>query len=200
MRSPAPGPRLLGVAVALRQDEIPVRRWSVDDFHRLYELGVVTDDDRVELLEGLIVEMAPITDEHQDAVDVLNRHITRATEHLVRVQGPLTFPEERSRPQPDLSVFPLDAPRPVHASQALLVVEVAVTSHVVDRKVKAPLYARAGIPEYWLVDVPAACVEVRRRPEGDEYADLAVLRGGDALVPAAFEVPPLEVARLLARP
>jgi Uma2 family endonuclease len=184
------------VAVAVPH-EIPLWRWSVEDYHRLGEHGFLTEDDRVELLNGALVAMTPISPAHQNAVDLLTEHFVGKGDWRVRVQGPLTFAGEDSEPQPDLALITRSRPRFAHPSTALLVVEVAVTSHAVDRGVKAPLYARAGIPEYWLVDLAAKAVEVHQQPGEGEYHELTIVRPGDELRPSAVEAPPLDVARLL---
>jgi Uma2 family endonuclease len=134
------------------------RRFTVEQYHRMAEAGIFADGDRVELIEGEIIEMIPIGSRHAAWVDRLNDLLTSAIERraIVRVQSPIWL-GSHSEPQPDLAVlrrradFYLDAhPQPgdVH-----LVIEVADTSADFDRTVKIPLYGRMGIPEAWLVDI-----------------------------------------------
>jgi len=141
----------------------------------------------VELLEGEIVEMAPIGSRHAACVARLTALFSRAQERgIVWVQNPIRL-GERSEPQPELTFL---KPRPdfyaqVHPGPAdvLLVVEVAETSTDVDREVKIPLYARAGIPEAWLMDLPGECIEVYRNPSPQGYQDLQRVQHGQRLSP-----------------
>ena len=182
--------------------ESPPRTWplALAQWHAMLEAGILGEDDRVELIEGELIEMAPPLPQHQSPINVLNRHFGRHApdEWFVQIQGPLTLPGEGSEPQPDVALIRFDAPRPAHPSEALLVVEVAASSLAYDRGRKARLYARAGLPELWVVDVPARRVEVRTRPQDGEYRELHTASGDDELVPALVEVPPLRVRDLFA--
>lgn len=182
---------------------VPVHPLSVEDYHRMIDAGVFTDADRVELLEGVLVEMSPISPEHARAVRRLTKHFAGAMAAgvaEVSVQSPITRPGDRSEPQPDLLVIASE-PLEGHPETALLAVEVAVTSHAVDRLQKARIYARAQIPEYWLVDVPGETVEVRTEPTADGYVRTRIARAGDAIEAVAVgATPPLDVAALFAAP
>jgi Uma2 family endonuclease len=151
--------------------------------------GILAQDDRVELIDGEIVEMSPIGDPHAAAVDNLaHLLISRLGERaLVRVQGPVRVPP-RSMPQPDLTVLRRRSYKREGATTAdvPLVTEVADTSLQYDRTVKLRLYARAGIPEYWIADVNTDTVEVYRSPDGERYADRQVLARGESVAPLAF--------------
>lgn len=179
-------------AVAWR---IPLAR-----YHELIDGGLLDEGDRVELIEGVLVAMSPKGPEHDDAIEWLTeRFVTElAGRASVRVQSALTFPELDSEPEPDLVVVARDAPRPRHPSAALLVIEVAVSSLSYDRRVKAPLYARAGIPEYWVVDLGGEAVERFRSPAaGGGYADTQRLTAGATLVPEALGAPAVDIGELL---
>ncbi len=182
---------------------VPVHPLSVEDYHRMIDAGVFADADRVELLEGVLVEMSPISPEHAQAVRRLTKHFAGAMAAGVvdvSVQSPITRPGDRSEPQPDLLVIASE-PLEGHPETALLAVEVAVTSHAVDRLQKARIYARAQIPEYWLVDVPGQTVEVRTEPTADGYVQTRIARAGDAIETVAVgATPPLDVAALFAAP
>lgn len=167
--------------------------FTVDAYHRLAEVGILGEDDRVELLDGQIVEMTPIGPDHAAGVDSLTRLLVRAVGDaaIVRVQNPIVL-NERSEPQPDLALL---RPKPAHYHDAhpepndiLLVVEVADTSLAFDRKVKLPHYAAAGIPEAWLVDLEHDAIEVHREPTPLGYRDVQTLGRGElvraALVPS----------------
>lgn len=142
-------------------------RFSVDAYHRMIDAGILGEDDRVELLEGVIVAMSPQSVAHARIITRLTRmlvlHMGEAFE--VRPQLPLTL-DERSEPEPDIAVVPAGVQPPgEHPHHALLVVEVAGASLARDRDVKARLYARAAIAEYWLVDVERERVVVYRDPD-----------------------------------
>lgn len=175
------------------EEEILVRRrrFTVDEYHRMGEAGVLHEDDRVELIDGEVISMPPIGDDHSSVVDRLNEQLVtgltpRAT---IRVQNPVKI-DRHSEPQPDLLLLrPRDdfygsaTPGP---DDVLLAIEVGDSSVRFDREVKAPLYARTGIAELWLVDLGARDVRVCRRPGERGYAEVVVRRGDDAWSPAAL--------------
>ena len=161
-------------------------RFTVDQYHRMGEAGVFHEDDRVELIDGQIVEMTPIGAPHAACVDRLTRAFSRRVGDLaiVRVQSPVVL-GPRAEPQPDLALLrpPIERYARAHPEPAdvLLVVEVADTSPEYDRSVKIPLYARAGIPEAWLVDLVAERIEVHRNPRDGAYTDRQVVARGATL-------------------
>ena len=177
--------------------QVSKRLFTVDEYHRMAEAGILGEDDRVELIEGEIVEMTPIGSRHAAVVDRLNRLFSRrAGEHvIVRVQNPIRL-GERSEPQPDVTLlrFREDFYASSHPGpeDVLLVVEVAETSAEYDRRVKVPLYARFGIPEAWLVDLEGEAVEVYRDPSPEGYRRAEILRRGSRLSPSSF--PDLELS------
>jgi hypothetical protein len=165
------------------------RRFSIEEYEKMAATGILAQDDRVELIEGEIIEMSPIGDPHAAAVDNLaHLLISRLGERArVRVQGPVRVPP-RSIPQPDLALL---RPRSYKREAATttdvpLVIEVADTSLQFDRTVKLRLYARAGIPEYWIADVNTDTVEVYRSPSGEGYTNRQVLAHGESVAPLAF--------------
>ena len=167
------------------------RRFTVDEYHRMAETGILGPQDRVELIEGEIVEMSPIGEKHAVAVDSLNavfvvKTVGRAT---VRVQGPIRL-NRRSEPQPDLSILHPDKERysTGHPGPAdvFLVIEVSDTTLEFDRETKIPAYARAGIRESWLVNLVAGYVEVFRRPGPNGYGDVQIIGRGKTVSPEAF--------------
>jgi len=167
------------------------RRFTVEDYHRMGEAGILSEDDRVELIEGEIVEMTPVGSRHAGCVNRLVRlfHRTVGDRALVSVQNPVRL-GQHSEPQPDVALlkpradfYAASHPGP---GEVLLLVEVVESSAHYDREVKVPLYARAGIQEVWLVDLTKGCVEVHRNPAGASYAEVLRLRRGDRLAPAAF--------------
>jgi Uma2 family endonuclease len=170
------------------------RAFTVDEYTRMAEAGILGEDDRVELLEGEIVEMTPIGNPHGACVDRLARLLQRRVgdRAIVRVQGSVRL-SERSMPQPDIALLrPRDdfyATRAPGPADLLLLVEVADTSLETDRGVKVPLYARTGVPEAWLVDLTGEVVEVYRGPGPAGYGRVERLgRGGRVAVGALADV------------
>ena len=173
------------------------RRFTVHENHQMGQAGILGEDDRLELLEGEIVEMAPIGSRHQAIVDRLNRLFSNRVGDaaVVRVQGPVRLGED-SEPQPDLLLL---APRADFYASAhpgpedvLLLVEVSDTSTEYDREVKLPLYARYGIAEVWLVGLEAGAIEVYRVPTAQGYREVSQAGRDQRISPVAF--PQLELA------
>jgi Uma2 family endonuclease len=195
---PAAAPRS-----APRPPEGAVRlyRWTRKAYERAVEAGVFPLDLRAELLDGQIVEkMSPQGSRHTTAL----RLVTRALEVAfgdgvdVRAQAPLSA-GARSQPEPDVAVVPGSVRdyRDAHPEEALLVVEVADTTLRTDRGRKARIYAQAGFPEYWIVNLPGACLEVHRDPAGDAYRTKTTLAAGDTVAPLARPGAAIPVADLL---
>jgi Uma2 family endonuclease len=152
-------------------------RLTVEQYHRMAETGVLARDARVELIEGVIVEMAPIGSRHAATVNKLNRALIAAVgaRAIVSVQNPIRL-GDRSEPQPDLALlrpredFYADAP-PTSADR-LLIIEVSQATAAYDRQIKVPLYAQHGVPEVWIVDLDFSLVRFYRTPQADRYADI----------------------------
>ncbi len=167
------------------------RRFTVHEYHRMGQVGILGEDDRLELLEGEIVEMAPIGSRHQAAVDRLTRLFSNrvADAAMVRVQGPVRLAED-SEPQPDLMLLRsrADFYASAHPGPAdvLLLVEVSDTSTEYDREVKVPLYARHAIAEVWLVGLESEVVEVYRGPAAQGYQKVSQSVRGQSLSPEFF--------------
>ncbi|MBI4754201.1 MAG: Uma2 family endonuclease [Betaproteobacteria bacterium] len=179
-------------------------RLTVSDFRRMAEAGVLGEDDRVELIEGELFDMAPIGSRHASIVDFLAERFTLGAggRVLVRVQGPLEV-SPNNEPAPDLLLL---KPRPdryrdalPQASDALLVVEVADSSLARDRDVKIPLYARHAIPEAWLVDVQSRCLTVFRDPRPAGYRRAMEFASG-TVAPQCLPDVSIDVADLLGGP
>ncbi len=161
---------------------------TASEFDQMCEAGIFRQDDRLELIEGEIIEMSPIGKRHATAVRRLNNLLTRRLgedEALVDAQNPVVL-GDLSEPQPDLALL---RPSPVYyadehpgAGDILLLIEVSDTSLAYDREVKVPTYARHGVPEVWIVDVTGAVVEVYRRPAAGGYARVERLDDPEAVV------------------
>ena len=154
--------------------EIARHSFTVEEFERMGEACIFPPDARLELIEGEIVEMSPIGSSHAacvDALALLFNEIARRR-FIVRVQSPIRL-NDFSEPQPDVALLRWrdDFYRSAHPTPAdvLLVVEVADTTVGTDSEVKVPLYARAGIAEVWLVNIPDGRVEIYSDPSGDSY-------------------------------
>lgn len=166
------------------------RLFTAEEYHRMANAGIFSEDDRVELLEGEIVEMTPIGSRHAACVARLTALFSRVQEKcIVWVQNPIRM-EEHSEPQPDLALlrpqpdfYAQEHPR---AHDVLLVVEVAETSTDYDRAVKIPIYARAGIPEVWLVDNQKRIVEIYLKPSSEGYGEFSRYRPGQRISPKAL--------------
>jgi len=176
------------------------RSWSREAYDRAVATGVLGPDDRVELIEGRLVSVTPQGSRHATAIRLANRALGRAFggDCIVQCQLPLAIAGD-SEPEPDVAVVAgeIGDYRDVHPSTALLVVEVADDSLVQDRTVKQRLYARCSVPEYWIVAIPDARLEVLRDPAADGYRDVTVLQAGDTVAPLARPGSPIPVADLL---
>ena len=153
------------------------RRLTVADYYRMGEAGIFAPGERVELVAGEILDMAPIGPRHTSRVMFLNERfwLAYSEQATVSVHNPLRI-DEMTEVEPDLVLlrrrsdfYGARHPRP---DDAYLVIEVSDASLRYDREVKVPLYARAGIPEVWIVDVRAAELVIHRRPEGGRYLDV----------------------------
>jgi Uma2 family endonuclease len=178
--------------------------FTVEEYYRMAQTGILGEDDRVELINGEIVEMTAIGSRHQACVDRLNALFSRllAGAAVVRVQGPIRL-DDYSEPEPDVAL--LRARRDYYADghpgpgDVLLVVEVADSSAAYDTGPKALLYAVAGIPEVWILDLTLGEVQVCRSPGGNGYGEVGPLRPGAQLVPLAFPELRIDVDDLLVR-
>ena len=150
------------------------RSITVEAYHRMGEVGIIAPDERVELIEGEVVEMAPIGSRHSGLVNRLNHLLVQAVANrgVVSVQNPVRL-SRTSEPQPDFAVlkpraddYQTATPR---SDEVLLLVEIAESSLKYDRELKAPLYAAHAIPELWLIDVTEKVLWRYRDPQQDGY-------------------------------
>ncbi len=166
--------------------QITKRLFTVTEYYQMAQAGILSEDDRVELLEGEIFEMSPISSRHASCVDRLTRLLSeRAGGHaIVRVQNPVRL-SDYSEPQPDVTLLKLrpDFYKAEHpkSQDVLLLIEVCETSAEFDRQVKVPLYAKAGIPEVWLVDLAREQLEVYRLPAAHGYGEVHTLTRGQTV-------------------
>lgn len=156
------------------------RPLTVAEYHRMGEVGILTEDDRVELIEGELVAMSPIGSNHSGTVNAVNHRLVQVLGErgIVAVQNPVQL-DDFSEPQPDFAVL---KPRPDYyrwvtprPDEVLLIIEVADNSLAYDRAIKRVLYARRDIPEFWIVNLAAGEVEVCRKPAGDQYDSVSLV-------------------------
>jgi Uma2 family endonuclease len=192
-----PGDAATITPMAFTLGDRPIRPLTADEVLRMVEAGILGADRRVELLHGVLTEVSPQTPEHVELIVRMTRWLDAASPRfVVRARFPLIVPDRTSLPEPDVAVVELGDYSHAHPEGALLVIEVALSSVAVDTKVKPELYAAAGVPDYWVVDVAAKRLQVFREPEGDRYASEAVLGPDGTLEPVAVEAPPLDLAGL----
>jgi Uma2 family endonuclease len=174
---------------AMTERDLQVRRWKRIEYEHLVEKGIFAPGERIELIDGLLVVAEPQSSLHFTAIRLVERALARAFGEGwdVRAQGPIAL-DDASEPEPDVAVVRGELRDYVHAhpEDPVLVVEVSLTSLDFDRVHKSSLYARAGRPEYWIVNLVDRVVEVRRvpapaasAPYGWDYSAVEILRPGE---------------------
>ncbi len=180
----------------------PHLKFTTEQYHQMGESGILTPCDRVELIEGEIVQMSPMGSRHAGCINRLNQLLSAslASQAIVSVQTPVSL-SDYSEPQPDFAIlkprqdfYVEEHPRP---QDVLVLVEVSDSTIDYDRTEKAPLYARSGIQELWIVDLNALAIEVYRSPSPDGYQDVRVLQKGQSLAFQAFPDAVFTVEQLL---
>lgn len=175
---------------------LPLHRLDVETYNRIVASGAL-EGQHVELLDGTIVDMSPKSPAHISVVSELMRYFAATPRWWMQVQDPIEVRPD-SEPEPDLVLAEQRPPRGQLLRTAALVIEVAVSSQPIDRNVKARLYAHAGIPTYWLIDVPKRAVEVRTKPGEQGYESVKTYRHGETVPCPLDGVPDLDIAALLA--
>ncbi|OKH19740.1 Uma2 family endonuclease [[Limnothrix rosea] IAM M-220] len=174
-------------------------KWSVEDYHRMVAAGIL-EDRRVELLAGDIVAMSPETPIHYNTAKRGTRYLQSLLDGLadVRFNGPITL--ANSEPEPDMAIARLPESnydeRHPETADLFWVVEVAKTSFQKDFTVKAEIYAQAGIPEYWILDLAQQQMVVMREPKGDRYLQIQTVSDGE-IQPLAFPEITISLKKLL---
>jgi Uma2 family endonuclease len=171
--------------------ELTKKRFTVDEYYRMAEAGILKPEDRLELIDGEVIEMSPIGNKHAGRVNraadlFMNVFRGKAT---VAVQNPVRL-DQYNELQPDLVLARLDpdyyASRHPAADDVILVFEVADTSLRRDRDIKLPIYAMLGIPEVWIEDLKYDEILIFRNPIRDQYDTSLTVRRGESLSVAAF--------------
>lgn len=182
--------------------QIARRHFNINEYYRMTDAGILSEGDRVELIDGEVIEMSPIGSRHAACVNRLNKLLNRLVlqDVIVSVQNPIVL-NEYSEPQPDISLL---RPRPDFYEQGhpipadvLLVVEVADSSTQFDREIKLPLYAQAMLPEVWLVNLPDDTIERYSQPANGAYRIAQTLKRGEVLSSTVILSLNLDVAAIL---
>ena len=168
------------------ETEITKKLFTVQEYHRMAMAGILHEDDRLELIDGEVIEMSPIGHRHFVCVTRASALFRGAFENkvLISVQGPLRL-DSRTEVQPDIVLFKprsdFYAAKIPNAADVLLVVEVSDTTLATDQKVKLPKYASAGITEYWIADLQHDLLHVYRHLQGQRYTAILSLRPGESV-------------------
>jgi Uma2 family endonuclease len=178
------------------------RRFTAEEYHKMAEAGILHEDDRVELIEGEIVDMAPIGSRHATCVRELVWLLSKQLGDELRldVQNPLWL-SKYGEPQPDLAVIQARdyagaLPTP---TDVLLLIEVSDTTLRYDREIKLPLYARSGIPEVWIMDLAGEAMERHTSPSGSSYRRMERAQRGETLASEALPTLLLRTDAVLGR-
>jgi Uma2 family endonuclease len=183
-------------------DWILRHRITVDEYYRMAEVGILPPDARVELIEGEIIDMPPIGTGHGGTVMQLNELLRDAARGRaqVLVQSEIRL-SDISEPQPDFALVKprADFYKKKHPGPAdtLLIIEVSESSLRYDLQVKAPLYARHGIPEYWVIDLKGRQVRFFRSPQSGQYADVSSTGTPGVVAPVALPEVQIDLTHVL---
>ena len=180
--------------------ETSLRRFTVEEYYRMTEVGLLSSDERVELVDGILYRMSPEGTRHAVAIDVVAEQLRLPLQsrHHVRSQHPMAVSDD-TEPQPDIAVVEASDPRAYlagHPATALLVVEVAESSLAKDVSLKPRTYARAGVPEYWVLSLVDNTLVVFRDPFESWYRARLTLRRGDRIRLVAVADVEIEVSAL----
>jgi Uma2 family endonuclease len=188
---------------AIMPVEITKRLFDVEEYHRMAQAGILSEDDRVELIDGEILAMTPIGSRHNAAVDRTNRTLVMAVgaQAIVRVQGSVRL-GRFNEPQPDIVLLrpraDFYASRLPGPSDIFLIIEIAESSLDYDREVKTRIYAQAAVQEYWLVDLGDRSVSRYAEPREGAYRQRRQVRPGESIASAALPHCAIPLEALLA--
>ena len=155
--------------------------FTVEQYYKMAEVGILRPSDRVELINGEIIQISPIKSTHASIVDTLAENLIGDLrgKAIIRVQNPLSI-DNHSEPEPDLLVAKLQKnkyrSRHPQPKDVLLLIEVSDSTLEKDRKMKLELYAKAKIAEYWIVNIPEKQIEIYRKPSGKKYKEKSIFR------------------------
>jgi Uma2 family endonuclease len=171
-----------------KQDEpLRIRPLRRVEYDRLVELGVFDEDEKIELLRGVLVTMSPQGADHGYVVERLTKLLIDALGDRGRLRPQAPFAaSDVSEPEPDVAVYPPSGYVRAHPDNALLLVEIAYSSLRKDRGIKSEIYAEAGVPEYWIVDLVHGVVEVRVAPADGHYTRMTTHGRGERITLVSF--------------
>ncbi len=176
-------------------------RFSVDEYYKMIELGMLKDYEKAEIIEGELIQKMTIGDKHASVVDYLTRFFVKnvSDDVLVRVQNPLRV-TDYNEPEPDFVLADLtkyDGKRHPRPAEVLFVVEVSDSTLKYDRDVKLPLYAEAEIAEVWIVNLPSEIVEVHTKPTFGLYQLVKIYNRGETVKSEAIPDLEIEVEKII---
>lgn len=169
------------------------RQITLAEYHKMIEAGILTEQDKVELIEGDIIRMSPKGSRHAACVQKINRWFSGrlGNQYDIRLQDPVQIPNI-SEPEPDLVLVTFREDFYTHShpkpADILLLVEVADSSLSIDREIKLPLYAAAGIPEYWIINLRDRQIEVHRQLKENRYRESLILKPNEWLVIPSLDI------------
>ena len=176
-------------------------RFTVDEYYKMFELGMLKDFEKSEIIEGELIQKMGIGDLHAFVVDTLTKIFIKqvSDDILVRVQNPVRL-TDYNEPEPDLALADLnkfDGKRHPRPEEVILLVEVSDSTVKYDRDKKLPLYAEAGIPEVWIVNLPNEIVEIHTQPSVGLYQFVKIFKRGEIVKSEALPELSLEVDKIL---
>lgn len=181
----------------------PVRlRFSVDEYYKLIELGILKIHEKSEIIEGELINKSPIGEWHASVVNFLSNFFKKNISKQIRVgiQNPLRL-SDFDQPEPDIVLSDLrkyDGKRHPRPKEVLLIIEVSDTTLKYDRDIKLPLYAEAGIAEVWIINLKKDIIEVHQKPFNDIYQTVKVFKSGETVKSKILPDLNLEVDKILA--
>lgn len=160
-------------------------RFSVDEYYKMIELGILKDYEKAEIIEGELIPKMPIGDKHAFVVDILSAFLIKnvSDKIRVRVQNPVRL-SDFDEPEPDIVLADLtkyDGKRHPRPEEIIVIIEVSDSTLKYDRDVKIPLYAEAEIPEVWIINLPNKIIEVHTKPSVGLYQTVKIFRVGEVL-------------------
>jgi len=159
---------------------------NIDEYYRMAEVGILTETDNVELINGEIIYLSPIESKHAAMVNRLNKLLNKylSEEAIISIQNPVKI-DDLNVPEPDIALLKYAegyyANKHPEPQEIYLVIEVSDTTVTYDKEIKLPIYASAGIPEFWLINIEKNEIEVHRMPGADLYKTISILRKGDLI-------------------
>ncbi len=176
-------------------------RFTVDEYYKMIELGMLKDYEKAEIIEGELIQKMPIGDRHAAAVDFLNRFIIKSVSDdvLVRIQNPVRL-SDYDEPEPDITLADLtkyDGRRHPQSAEILLLIEVSDSTLKYDRNTKLVLYAEAEIPEVWIVNLPNDIIEIHTKPNSGIYQLTKIFKRGETVESEVLPDLRLEVDKIL---